>query len=72
MCSGYFHSDVIEETIVYELFTVYPNYSRWYTYADLHVIGKSPETEIVHGKENKVIYTDIEFIKRKMGNKFTP
>jgi hypothetical protein len=34
------------------------------TYANLHVFGKSPETEIVHGKENKVIYTDIEFIKR--------
>ncbi|KAK2138987.1 hypothetical protein LSH36_2155g00006, partial [Paralvinella palmiformis] len=34
------------------------------TYADLCVIGKPSETGKVHGKENKVIYTDIEFIKR--------
>ena len=34
------------------------------TYADLRVIGKTSESAIVHGKENKVIYTDIEFIKR--------
>ena len=34
------------------------------TYADLCVIGKPSETGKVQGKENKVIYTDIEFIKR--------
>ncbi|KAK2139268.1 hypothetical protein LSH36_1899g00009, partial [Paralvinella palmiformis] len=34
------------------------------TYADLRVIGKPSETGIVHGNDNKVIYTDIEFIKR--------
>ncbi|KAK2138988.1 hypothetical protein LSH36_2155g00004 [Paralvinella palmiformis] len=34
------------------------------TYADLCVIGKPSETGKVHGKENKVIYTDIELIKR--------
>ena len=33
-------------------------------YADLRVIGKTSKSGIVHGKENKVIYTDIECIKR--------
>ncbi|KAK2139411.1 hypothetical protein LSH36_1806g00000 [Paralvinella palmiformis] len=33
-------------------------------YADLRVIGKPSETGRVHGNVNKVIYTDIEFIKK--------
>ena len=64
MGSGYFYSVIIENKLYINSLQFSVIGVDGTTYADLHVIGKSSGTQIVHGQENKVIYTDIEFIKR--------